>query len=45
MKDGATLKWTSAEENNVKVNLLEDNFSVAIDGSGYVVKLPFSMSA
>ena len=39
MLDGELLEWKSAEDLGVEVVLLDDDFSNAIDGSGYLIHL------
>jgi len=38
------IEWKEAEDNNIEVVLLDDDFSAAIDGSGYVLDMPLSMT-
>jgi hypothetical protein len=42
MLDDGILSWKSALDNGIEVELLDDDFTDPIDGSGYTMKLPFS---
>ena len=36
MADDEVLEWQTAEETGIEISLLDDDFSKAIDGSGYI---------
>jgi len=44
MLDEEVVNWKSADENSIEIELLDDDFSDPIDGSGYTMKIPFSNS-
>ena len=39
----ANIYWRSAEDNKIGVELLDDDFSNPIDGSGFQIKIPFKL--
>lgn len=42
MQEGAPdLEWQESHESGIEVVLLDDDFSNAIDGSGYIQKIDF----
>lgn len=45
MGDGEIAQWKSATDNGVDVKLYDDDFTVGVDGSGYVYEFPYDMTA
>jgi len=37
------LEWKDAAANGIEVELLDDDFSDSVDGSGFVLDIPFSL--
>ena len=44
LADGTELTWQSAEENGIEVTLYGEDFADQVDGSGYVVNFPLTMT-
>ena len=44
LADGTELNWQSAEENGIEVTLFGEDFADQVDGSGYVVNFPLTMT-